>query len=384
MTMMTQQLSQPDFDYALLDRMMEKTKGRLFFKKGTGLLGSLLCNHTFIWDSDAPTAQCDGERIAFNPDFFLSKLTAETRVTVLAHELWHTGFDHMHRRGNRDPKLWNYAADFVINGMLDDAGFSFEGLQPCLDHQYDGMTTEQVYNLLEKDPSRCPVNPDLSGDIVEDDKITQEQVIKKQVKAVQAAKLGGTSAGNIPGEIEQIIDKFLNPVLPWEVLLQRYFTDLSQDDYSWRRPSRRYVDEYLPSLMGENGLEHLIYYLDVSGSISDQELLRFNSEVKFIHDELRPKRLTLVQFDDIIQEVIEFEQDDAFDKIKVTGRGGTNLEPVRAHIEEHMPTAAVIFSDMWVPPMSRDPGVPIFWIVMNNPYAQTKFGTQIHIKKEDL
>lgn len=381
MTVTTMDQSQHDYDQ--LDRMMDKTKGRLFFMKGAGLLGSLLCNHKFIWDNSCDTAWCNGETIAFNPDFYLHKLNQDTRVTVLAHELWHTGYDHMHRRGNKDPKLWNIAADFVINNDLDKAGYSFAGLTPCLDHQYDGMTTEQVYALLERDPWRIPVGSQLSDDVVEDDKVSKEAIIKKQVKAVQASKMS-KEAGVIPGEMESIIDEFLNPILPWEVLLERFFTDLSNDDYSWRRPSKRYEDEYLPSLMGENGLEHLIYYLDVSGSISDEEIKRFNSEVKSIHENLQPKKLTLVQFDTKIQQEITFEQDDAFEKITVVGRGDTDLEPVRQHIKKHMPTAAVVFSDLYCYPMYDNPGVPIIWIVMANPHAQTSFGKEIHIKREDI
>lgn len=400
-------------DRETLDRMLERTKGRLFFgqKKATGFLGSLLCDHRFVWDDTCTTAWCNGDTIGWNPRFFVW-LTPDERVFVLAHELWHTGFDHMGRLGKeRCPDIWNKAADYIINNMLEDHGFvagpklrDIVGI--LFDRQYDGMTTEQVYDLLPKPPGKPQPSPNgaagspgaagqyaptqdpgqpMHGDLRPvpggDTSQGREKVLSKIVKAVQTARMS-KEAGDIPGEIEMIVDKFLNPILPWEVLLMRFFTELSNDDYSWKRPSRRYDDEYLPSLMGENGLEHLIYYLDVSGSVSDADVLRFNSEVKYIHETLQPQRLTLVTFDTKIQDEYEFEKEMPFEKIVVHGRGGTSLDPVRRHIEKHKPTAAVVFSDLYVHPMEQNPGVPVLWVCVGNKQAQVHFGQLIHIDSE--
>ena len=379
--------SLPDRDK--LDLLMGKTKGRMFSEKGAGFLGSLLGNHNIIWDETCDTAWCDGETLGFNPWFFFV-LNRDEKITLLVHELWHTGFDHMSRFAILDEAchdVWNMAADFVINNMMDTAGYKFTGLlkEGCLDHQYDGMTTEEVYELLKKPGGGNPngsMPGTLSGDLRAPDGDNSGIDIKsKIVQAKQASKLA-REAGVIPGEVELIIDEFLNPILPWEVLLQRYFNEMSKDDYSWKRPSRRYDRDYLPSLMGENGLEHLIYYLDVSGSVSDKDIQRFNSEVKFIHSELTPKKLTLVTFDTEIRNEYVFEDDDAFEKIKIQGRGGTSLDPVRKHIVKHNPTAAVIFTDLYCHPITADPGVPLLWVVVDNKSAKTHFGQQIHIKSE--
>lgn len=376
-------------DQKVLDTALSKAKGRLFFHKGAGFLGSLLCNHKFKWDTEAPTAWCNGETIGLNPDFFMS-LDVEGRVTLLAHELWHTGMDHMHRCGDRCPEVFNIAADHVINLMLKSAGYDFSALYkidfpPCMDNRFTGMTTEEVYDLLiQEGGGNAPSGevPALSGDIKESDSVSVADVLGKIVQAKQVSQIS-QEAGVIPGEVELKISEFLDPVLPWEVLLYRYFNEMSQDDYSWRRPSRRYDEEYLPSLMGENGLEHLIYYLDISGSVSDAEIKRFNSEVRYIHQQLRPKRLTLVTFDTALQDRYEFEQDDAFEEITVTGRGGTSLQEVHDDIKELQPTAAVIFSDMYVHPM-ENPGVPVLWVVLNNPGYEPDFGTAIHIPADKI
>lgn len=403
---------------AVLDRTLDRVKGHFFFHsfKGTGWLGSLLCNHEYIWSERNSTAWCNGKTIGFNRVFFWS-LPMEQRVFLLAHELMHTMLMHMIRRGNRDPKLWNIAADYVINGMLDTWGFSMKGMGGYLDHQYDDMSTEEVYDLLLQEQQQIgqPPQPCQGGqggmsadDVVEPGqegqgdaggdpggsqpgsggsipKDAETAIVGKVAQAVQVAESSKT-AGTLPGELRQVLDKFLDPVLPWEVLLHNFMNELSQDDYSWRRPSRRWDanELYLPSILGDNGLEHLIYYVDVSGSISDGELLRFFSEVRAVHKDLEPKKLTVVTFDTKIQQEVHYDLDDPFDSFEIIGRGGTALDPVRKHILKHRPNAAVIFSDLYVTPMTQNPGVPILWIIMDNKDAQTHFGRRIHLKREHL
>lgn len=388
MTTMTQ-ISQLDHaTKKMLNEKLSRVKGQLFAMPGAAWLSSLMCSHQYLWDLDCDTAWTNGQTIGWNPNFFLS-LKTPARVTVLAHELNHTGQGHMIRRQNRCPDIWNIAADYVINNRLDIEKYSFDmPVQPFIDHQYDDMTTEQVYDLLVADGMKpfefiCPEGVPLSGDVREAS--TEEAVkgVKTAIVQAQQAAIRANQAGSIPGDAALFIDSFLKPKLNWRVLLRKYFTALAKDDYSWKRPSRRY-EEYLPSLQGDNGLEHLIYFLDVSGSITDGEIVRFNSEVRSIHKNLRPERLTLVTFDTQIQDVYEYTKDQPFDSIEVHGRGGTSLEPVKEFIQKHKPTAAVVFSDMYVKPMDEDPGSPLLWIVMDNAKAQVPFGKIIHLDRENL
>jgi len=381
---------------------MSRTQGQLFNMPGAAYLGSVMCNMKFIWDLDAPTAYTDGKVVAFNPNFYLS-MQSTTRVTVVAHEVWHPAYGHLHRRGNRCPDIWNQAADYVINNMLDSQGFSFdmpimpngEVMKPCLDHKYDNMTTEEVYDQLVAEGAKPFEMPDMSGTPMSGDirelpgkpgsperAAAVEDLITVMIQGQQAAQRSNQS-GDIPGEVKLIIDSFLNPKIDWRRILRKYFTALSKDDYSWRRPSRR-AEEYLPTLVGDNGLEHIIYYIDVSGSITDGQIKRFNSEVRSIHKSLKPELLTVVTFDTKLHDIYQFTKDQPFNTIEITGRGGTKLDCVYEHIVQNKPTAAVIFSDLYVKPMKVDPGVPIMWVVMDNQTASTNFGRMIHLDKEDL
>ena len=364
-----------------IDVLFDKTVGNLFFKKGAGFLGTLLAKVKFKWDSTMPTAAISDSVLYWNPEFYIT-LCKDTRVTVLAHELWHNAFLHGLRLQGRCPELWNEAADHVINLMLEAHGYYMGGFPFLMDHRFTDMNTEQVYDILakEREDGGQPLPNSLGGDILPIDPDQKSKAVANVVGAMATARITG-GAGDIPGEVSLTMDSFLNPKLPWDTLLLNYMNELTSEEYSYARPNRRYTDPLLRGRSGRNGLEHLIYYLDISGSISDQEILRFNSEVKYIQEELTPERLTLVTFDTEIKDVMDFEKDDPFEKITVTGRGGTDLVEVFNHAIDQAPTAIVIFTDLHVS-IPDNPEIPLLWICMNNPKAEVPFGTLIHMEAE--
>lgn len=366
-----------------LTRELDRTKAEVFQGKGAAFLGSIMCKMDMHWDSSIPTACTDGKGMWWNPEWFLS-LPKATRVTVLIHEVWHPARLHGVRMGTRDPETWNWACDIVINNALDYAGYSFEGTQPWLDHKYDGMSEEQIYDILIKDCAEAPKGGSWgegTGDLrVNDEENSIANQINMVVSAQMQAKLSG-DPGALPGEVEAIIKKFLAPVVPWEAELQEFMTDLAEECTTWARPWRRYPDMYMPDrFMDEGKLRHLAYFLDVSGSILNKDIVRFNSEVKHVFETFQPARMTLILFDTQIHRIYEFVEGDTFDEVVVCGRGGTSLHCVREYIEDNMPTAAIIFTDLEVSPMqplSYD--IPVLW-VCNKAGKSVPFGRLIHIR----
>jgi len=365
-----------------LDLELDRVKSQVFKGKTAAFLGSLMCNLDFVWDSERPTAATDGHTLWWNPDWFMS-LKPEVRRTILVHELWHPARLHALRRGTRDPKIWNQACDYKINGELIKEGYSFEGIEwGCIDPKYDGWVEEDIYDDLIKNKNPPPPMPGPFGqDMEEPAKLQPHVLIANVVKAIQQAKMSG-QAGSIPGEIEKVIDKFLAPIIPWEIELQKFFSDLLEEDYTWARPNRRYQDIYLPSKFTDDGrLEHLCYYIDVSGSCDDNDVRRFNSEVKYIKETLKPEKLTVVQFTTVIVHEQVFKMDDPFETIIRYGNGGTSLVPVRDHMIKHNPTAAVIFSDLQCPTMQKLPiEVPTIWVAIRAAGKRVPFGRVIYIQ----
>ena len=376
---MTMILPQP-LDIAALDKDFAKTKAKLFTYRGAGFLGSLMANHKYIWDEDCDTAWCDSVNIAFNPYFYRDVLTPKSRVTVLAHEVWHTGCDHHGRVGGRDPEIWNISGDHLINLMLKEMGFSFENIEWAhKDPRFKGMSTEQIYDILIKE--RPPVNPKAQDMRPVPKGTSKTDTLRKIIKAKQSSQMC-KEVGVIPGEVEVHVENYLRPQLPWEILLAKFMTEISKDDYSFKRPSRRYEDEYLPSRQGHNGLEHIIWYWDISGSMTDEQLNVTNTEIKHVYDTYSPKRMTVVTFDTVIHDIFEFHEGDEFNDLVLHGRGGTSLNPVYHHIKENQPTAAIILSDLHCQRMGDNPGSQLLWVVIDNPKARVNFGKMIHMTKE--
>lgn len=365
-----------------LNRLLDKTVGKVFQNDNAAFLGSLYCSLQFKWDHTRPDqVATDYTAIWWGPKDFLD-CTPEERESTLLHEIWHNGLLHNIRRGTRDPLLWNIACDYRINNDLRRNGRFIPDtwvVDPRIDDK-GIMAEEDIYDLLCKKALKIPANYQ-HFDLLSEPK-DAVNTITAVVRAVQAAELAG-KAGLLPGSIRTTLDTFLNPVIPWRTVLMQWMTDLLDEDFSWKRPNRRYLDDglYLPSReLDEGRLEHLVYFLDVSGSITDKDAQRFNSEVKYVQEVLQPKKLTLVQFDTAIQDVREFTEHDRFDELEIIGRGGTCLVCVHDYIEKHKPTAAIIFSDLECSPMKKlSEPIPVIWAVIRNHTAWVPFGKVIHI-----
>ncbi len=387
-----------DLDYHELDRLLSKVKSRVFLdNNNAAFLGSIMSSLNFSWTSDIKTACTNGSILWWNPYWFL-KLPKMTRVSVLVHELWHVAALHMFRRGDRNPTVWNWACDLWINNTLKSQGYTFEGTSGWWDpvedpkarpHNFGTQFPEAIYDTLmqwmneglEKLNGIGAWGSEDDTDLVEPEE--DENSLPNVVTAVAAAQQAATMAGEETNEVVQtLLKRFLQPKIAWEEKLYRFMEDTFELDYSMRRPNRRHQEVYLPSLVEEGGLEHLIYFLDVSGSVTDGQAIRFNSEVKYIKDTFNPRKLTLAQFDTRITDVKVFTEEDPFDEIVIIGRGGTSLVCVRDMIIKEKPTAVVIFSDLECTPMEAIPnGPPILWIAINNTDAVINQGEITHIRE---
>lgn len=379
--------TQPAYDEDVLNKELDRTKADIFIgKDSAAFLAPLMCSMEFRWMPQIKTACTDGTFVGWSPKFFM-ELSRETRKTVLAHELWHPALLHMLRRGDRDPETWNQACDYRINNDLKAAGYSFVGIEwCCLKPEIDAngrLAEEEIYDLIytgKLKPPPLPFNGD-DGDMEEPSEEQMQQALNNVIRATHEY-VAANGAGSVPGIVQKQLDKYLAPIVHWEVELMQFCTELLDCDYSWARPSRRSTEVYLPSLVWDEGrLEHLIYYADVSGSCGDNDVLRFNSEVKYIFETLKPKKLTLVQFTtEIVWETV-FEEGDEFEEVMRYGCGGTSFVCVREHMLKHEPTAAIVFSDMDCAPMKPlGYEIPVIWVAIRANGHKPPFGRIIHIR----
>lgn len=394
-----------------LQRELDKAKSEIFLRKRDGHYASLLCKVNIVWAEDAVTAYTNNLIVAIEPDFFMS-LPGQTRPTVLAHELTHVMYLDIIRGTGKDWDLWQMATDYRTNVDLHNRGYSFDGLHVYMDHRYDDMPPEQIYDdlVLRRDAGTLDDlgamwgiiddegnydTHDLkiiqSPDHVDSNLIPQLEPydINKMINAVvQSIQYQAQSPGGYGGDaaLADMVSQFLQPKIRWEKELLPWLTALEGYDYNWSIPSSRIRHTYLPSLSknNEGGLIHIAFIGDSSGSITKAQLVRINSEAHYMKKRFNPEKFTMINFDDEIRMIFEMTRQDPFNEMKVVGRGGTDLSCVRQWLIDNKPKAAVIFTDMGCDPMvPLEPKdmVPILWIIFNNPGAVVPHGKIIHISE---
>ena len=124
------------------------------------------------------------------------------------------------------------------------------------------------------------------------------------VRAAQQSTMAGDAPGSIPGDLERLVHKLTNPVVPWNRILAGFFTKLSKVDYSFRKPNRRFFTQgiLMPSMTGEKLCRGAIG-VDTSGSILDEPFQDFVSEAAAIVRNQNPEMLHFIQFDTRIKRI---------------------------------------------------------------------------------
>jgi predicted metal-dependent peptidase len=378
--------------YKDAEQALKIAKITLMMGKATTCYTTVIFSLKQSLTEEIPTAATDGRELLINPNFFMG-LPPNERLTLMAHEALHVLLDHMHRKGDRDHKIWNVAGDYVINGALKNAQYT--PLSKWLyDAAYDGKTTEQVYDIIiKKSPQQQQYILDqCSGDspngndvnypdqVDPKDAVTQDEVTSIILRAVTQAKAMGQPAGTMPAEIDIELQRTLNPPLPWYIILQNYLTSFAKEDFTFRKPNKRFLpDYYLPTAHSE-AVCNLAIAVDISSSVSDHEFNVFIGKIDEVKRTMNPKETTVISFNTKITRIQTLsEDDDAFKKLKFNGRGGTAVHEVMGWAEENKPSVLLIFTDgefTQVEPKNKN--IPIVWLIHNDPKWQTKWGRVIH------
>ena len=306
----------------------------------------LLFNHPFFGqlalrmglhaaqDRWCPTAATDGRKMYYSPGF-INKLDVQECAFVVAHELGHCIYEHMLRREGRDPKLWNIAGDYIINNMIDTEIVHGGGnacariittIKPFLDHKYDEWTTEEVYDDLMQqcqgggDPSKdgelIDVHIDFDSGGGEDDEegeggaqeglagppkpLTEEEkkALENEMRDAMIQAAQSVGADNVPGDMKRMIRDLIEPRLDWRELIRAQIESSLKSNYTWMRPNRKgwHMPAILPGMDRDVKID-VVLAIDTSGSISQEMLTDFVSEVAGIMEQYEDYRIRIWQFD---------------------------------------------------------------------------------------
>jgi len=355
------------------------TKARASLILDHPFFGTLALRLTVKGDKSLPTAGTDGQSLLYNPKF-IEALELDYVKAIVAHEVMHLVCLNHVRRQNRDMFKWNVATDYANNLLLEKTFNLPQGV--LLDHEFDNMYAEEIYNKLPnipKDFTCLGTVQDASGQNgqtlsqSERDQIAQDWKIAI-AQAAQVAK----NQGNLPAGLERFVDSIVNPKLDWRVILRRFVEQTSRNDYAWSPPSRRHIHNglYLPSLRSLQ-YKPLTIAIDTSGSISGEQLSQFQAEISSISEETKAE--IRVFYCDAAVAGEEIFTDGEFVVFHPKGGGGTDFRPVFEKIDtDGLDVACLIYlTDLEGTFPDVGPEYPVLWIVANNEEKVAPFGETI-------
>lgn len=310
--------------------------------------------------------------------------------------------DHNKGQGGGKGKGGGGGMEFEVEGV------SFDGLAKDFNDRTGNNHQQWTKGVEEegnpKDGSGKRGVNDLSPEELQSiaDRIREQakNVLRKAVAEHTKAR------GTIPSGLEEILNEYLKePIMPWYQLLTSMIkvTQRSKPIRGIVRPNRTLlgISEEDPKIMPGIGKQRdpkfrIFFAIDTSGSMSTDSLIIAMSEIQHLLD----------ADDDIEVRVLMCDADVSYDKLfkhgedlpkEVYGRGGTDFNPVFAHIkekymrEDKSPDMLIYYTDGYctaVHPKLRLPyAIPVVWLLSNDshspdPFIQDGYGTVLVCTKE--
>lgn len=413
----------PDFPEA---RMKIEDARRRIMNRHEFFAGPLLClDIVAAKNLPMESAATDGHVIAYDPTF-IKNLSVDQVVGLLVHEILHNLLLHRWRfpRGLYDGMVANVACDFAINNWIEE--YSKASREPitlppdgCVDlGTYGHAAEELIYNELfkklkpptrgrpgKKGPGKGEGEEEGEGkgkgdsdgkdkgegegkgkgesdkpdgkrdsyspgeflqadpneeDADEDGKSMQDKWEEIFTTTIHEAKMRGT----LPGSFIEKLQSRLNKEVNWEVVLRNHMVSTADTDFSEQYPDRRILSTYdvvVPSLMTD-APGHLVFVVDTSGSMSSDILQRAFGSVRQGMKALRIPKLTFMQVDTRVCEVLTLKHTDPLPDVK--GRGGTDFCPAFEYVDQHLRDVRclIYLTDGFGCFPERKPRYPVIWV----------------------
>lgn len=379
--------------------------------------GSLVLRLKLKEDSSCETLWVDGSTLGFSPSF-VDSVSMDVLKGCLCHEVLHCALAHHARRGSRDSRRWNIAADYAVNPIIKDKFSLPDGV--LFDSGLAGLSVEDIYSRLpddsgggqgqrgsgaggssddkssqseddsggspDSDPGGCGEVRDAGS---EDEGVVPGEADFSQAEAdwkvavVQAAQQA-RAFGRLPAGVERLVDEVVNPRVDWRAILRRFMDTAAKSDYSWVPPNRRhvYAGVYLPSCRNSE-LGPVVVAVDTSGSISNEMLGRVAAELSAIFQDARTE-VHVIYCDVKIQSVEYFPAGEFPSRLNAKGGGGTDFRPVFDWVEGSgvIPSCLIYFSDLEGEYPEVVPGFPVLWVVDGKAQRIPLFGEVLEVLGE--
>jgi predicted metal-dependent peptidase len=366
--------------------------------------GVMMMGTSEVSDKEGLTAYTDGVNKVYGRAFLTGVCKEDAEVAGLVlHENLHIGL----RQGilNRDlwvenAKLANVAADMVVNDIImeihkEDPNLVKLPAGGCYEERFHNMNMREVYRLLKEEckgggsgykPKKKgsgggekPTNGDDEGDEYSFDEHDFEKMDAEQAKDIneridRAIREGAILAGRLGIDLPRAITEMLEGDVDWKKEFAEYVSSFARgkDEYTWRKFNRRLLpsDLYIPSAETET-IGEVIYGIDTSGSISQQQINEFAAEIVKGAEAVCPEKIRVLWWDTKVhgEQVFQGNYQDIGKMLKPLGGGGTHVSCVSDYMIKNSVNAEVlvIFTDGYVErDIKWEVTAPTMWFVTQN------------------
>ena len=299
--------------------------------------------------------------LVINPEYWETQDDMQ-QLNLIQHEIYHIVFQHMFMTPFfKNHEVLNVAADCEVNSYLQNLDNTW--IIPSMFNAEPKLGTKTYYDIIMNQTPPPP--PQRGGDgngsnglpNTKDDHSSwgkefqecsdaEKQLIQNQINsqiktaAEQTIKMRGT----IPAEMQAIVDELFKPkprVFDWKAYFRRMLGSIYDINI---KKTRRKESIRFP---GAAGIKHkkkvsILVAVDTSGSVNDEELKDFFSEITYIYK--AGARITILECDAAISANYEYTGKWTG---KVHSRGGTDFQPVIDYYRKNMKdyAALVYFTD---------------------------------------
>jgi predicted metal-dependent peptidase len=385
-----------------------------------------------VFTTGVKTAATDGRNIFLNPNY-MQTLKISEGVFVYAHEVEHVICKHPQRMKHHAKEgtigshpyecaTFNECADYVINANLLDEGVGSMNPSWLFAQDVDGNDiAEEVYERKYKtrppgggggpnqgstfgQSSKSPKGAqrdktaDADGGHMDEvleppvDPVTGQEDLPTESEfkeAIARAAAVAKAAGKLSDSMAKRVEEMLEPQIDWAEHIRLLLTGkIGSRKETWDRPNRRRLALnpiiITPGRRG-HGADTVAVAIDTSGSIyaSPKALEAFFAEVGGILQDIRPKRIVMIEVDAEVKRVREASSlDDLSDILSapVKGGGGTRFEPFFEYLEREQikPEAAIYLTDLRGSFPDTAPDYPVVWASIEDGAAP--FGDTVRIQ----
>lgn len=332
--------------------------------------GTLASKLELVRNDDLEAFKSNGMKLEYREEY-LAELELEEVAFILANGAMHQTLAHNMRKNNRSGWMWQMATDMAINGMLLENGMAM----PYGAHyrkRFDGMYAEEIYAELKDDILRDDEDLEYEGDDAEDveqepqtKEELQEEILQEQLLAEEAITLleREFKKGEAPLSMERFFELSSFGKVDWREELKSALDRYFRDDYTLLPPSKKLLHSgiYLPSSISQTF--RLVIAIDSSGSVDEELLNTFLSEINFLMSLVQNYQIELLVCDDKIHTHKTFYSGDALE-VALVGGGGTDFRPVFSFIENELDDVKLLlyFTDLEGTFPQERPNYGVKWV----------------------